>query len=352
MDVLRRFHHGRGDRAVPGAPRPDRGEVDTFAHLVSAARPHVFPAQEAGGVDGLTLGYVIAHGVLVRWIPAYPGGMSASASAPTTSIPMRSMQVAYDTRERRVAGGGSRQGRGRADASCPRQPGRFRPTGPKPTRRATVSCGWRVPDRSWRPCTHEPAGRMSLTSCRLLRRRPDALVAVGLVPAGPPPDRWRPVRPTSGPMSALPEDVEQFPHPYDLTAPELVEGPAKAGREGVEAVVAQCAEKLVAPYGVSLGGVDDPHEKTRRFANPHHDAASLAHCEPTTTAKGCDSGTTGPCTASPPGIRSRVARTRTRPGASPSPVGRSPRSLAPSPPMPCARSERTPHQEGGGGERP
>ena len=47
--------------------------VDTFAKQINASRPSHFPAQQDGGIGGLTLEYTISHNLLQNWLPKFPG---------------------------------------------------------------------------------------------------------------------------------------------------------------------------------------------------------------------------------------------------------------------------------------
>jgi len=66
-------------RPVPGHRDRNGHEVGTFAALVNASRPSHFPAQQNGGVGGLTLKYVVAEGLLRKWLADYPGKYVALA---------------------------------------------------------------------------------------------------------------------------------------------------------------------------------------------------------------------------------------------------------------------------------
>lgn len=70
--------YGDSISAAAMAPYPwhrDRNGtlVDSFAKLVHSARPSTFPAQQNGGVSGLTLDYTVSSGLFAKWLAAFPG---------------------------------------------------------------------------------------------------------------------------------------------------------------------------------------------------------------------------------------------------------------------------------------
>jgi lysophospholipase L1-like esterase len=57
----------------PGLRDADGGPVPTFSELVHAARPERFPAQQSGGVGGMSLDHALSSGALTRWLSDYEG---------------------------------------------------------------------------------------------------------------------------------------------------------------------------------------------------------------------------------------------------------------------------------------
>jgi lysophospholipase L1-like esterase len=57
----------------PSHPGGAGGPGDSFASQINRASPSFLPAQQDGGVGGLTANYVVSHGLLSTWLSAYPG---------------------------------------------------------------------------------------------------------------------------------------------------------------------------------------------------------------------------------------------------------------------------------------